>query len=454
MPLAFPYSNDDPSRTQLVAERVFTTFQRFLHVEAASGIVLMIAAAAALIWANSPYAGSYDALWHLPVSFRVGDLVVEETLHFWINDALMAFFFLVVGMEIRREIHEGALRSLRQASLPLAAALGGVVVPALIYIALNTGSEGRSGWAVPTATDIAFAVGILSLLGRAIPSNVRVLLLALAIIDDVIAVLIIAVFYSGGLDPMGFAVAGLGIAMVLGLQAIGAGSAFIYLIPGAIVWTGLLMTGAHPTLAGVVLGLMTPVRSTPLRGQPVELALRAAEELRDRPADACGDLARPLRQLRLAEREVLPPVVRVQMALHPWVAFGVMPVFALANAGVPLAVIDLSAAGPQMITLGVALGLVLGKPLGVVGASWLAVRLGWSRLPAGVTWSGICLVGLLAGIGFTMSIFIASLAFAGQQQLLDAAKLGVLLGSGIAGVAGLLWGWRLSRQGGSRLSPR
>lgn len=449
--MALHHPGRDPSRAQLLAESIFGTLDRFLHVEAASGIVLLIAAAAALLWANSSLAGSYEALWHLPVSFGIGGFAVSQPLHFWINDALMTLFFLVVGMEIRRETHEGTLRSLRQASLPLAAAFGGVAVPALIYLALNGDPVGRAGWAVPTATDIAFAVGVLSLLGRAIPANVRIFLLALAIIDDIIAVLIIAFFYSGGLDPAGFAVAGLGILMVLGLQAIGTGSAYAYVIPGAVVWAGLLMTGAHPTLAGVVLGLMTPVRPAPLREQPTELAVRAARELREMhpEMEVSGHLARPLQQLRLAQREILPPVVRVQMALHPWVAFGVMPLFALANAGVPLGGIDLSAGGPQMITIGVALALVAGKPLGVIGASWLMVRLGWSRLPPGITWPGIGLIGLLAGIGFTMSIFIASLAFA-DQRLLDAAKLGVLLGSAVAAVTGLIWGWRLKR----RLSAR
>lgn len=443
--MAPPASGRNLPRAQLLAERAVATLDRFLHVEAASGIVLLTAAAAALIWANSPFAGSYDALWHLPLSFGIGSLAVSQSLHFWINDALMTVFFLVVGMEIRREIHEGALRSLRQASLPLAAALGGVAVPALIYLALNGDPAGRAGWAVPTATDIAFAVGVLSLLGRAIPANVRVFLLALAIIDDVVAVLIIALFYSGGLDPVGFAVAGLGILMVLGLQAIGVGSAFAYVIPGAVVWSGLLVTGAHPTLSGVVLGLMTPVLPARLRQLPVEMALRAAQEVRDRSGEDSARLARPLRQLRLAQREVLPPVVRVQMALHPWVAFGVMPLFALANAGVPLGGVDLAAGGPPMVMAGVALALAAGKPIGVIGASWLMVRLGWSRLPPGVTWSGIGLIGLLAGIGFTMSIFIAMLAFA-DQPLLDAAKLGVLLGSALAALLGLAWGWRCARR--------
>jgi len=429
-------------RAQLLAERAFATLDRFLHIEAVSGIVLLIAAAIVLIWANSPLAPSYHALWHTPLSIGLGSWVFSQSLHFWINDGLMTIFFLVVGMEIRREIHEGALSNAKQAALPMAAAVGGVAVPALLYLALNGEPPRQNGWAVPTATDIAFAVGVLALLGRSIPGNVRVFLLALAIIDDIVAVLIIAFFYSGGLDYSGFAVAAAGILMVLSLQQMGIGSAYAYVVPGAVIWIGLLMTGAHPTLAGVVLGLMTPVLPVRMRERPLDVVSRIAQDLLGRDGDAARDtalLAHPLRQLRVAQRELLPPVVRVQMALHPWVAFGVMPLFALANAGVSLGGIDLSAEGPQWIVAGVALALVIGKPLGVVGVSWLMVRLGLCRLPPGVTWGGICLIGLLAGIGFTMSIFIAMLAFA-DESLLGAAKLGVLLGSLIAALLGLGWG--------------
>ncbi len=435
-------------RAQLLAERAFSTLERFLHIEAVSGAILLLAAACALIWANSPLADGYHALWHTPLSIGLGDFVFSRSLHFWINDALMTVFFLVVGMEIRREIHEGALSDPRQAALPMAAALGGVVVPALIYVALNAEPASRQGWAVPTATDIAFAVGVLALLGRSIPGNVRVFLLALAIIDDIVAVLIIAFFYSGGLQYGGFLVAILGILLVFGLQRIGVGSALAYVIPGAVVWSGLLITGAHPTLAGVALGLLTPVRSIPMREQPLDALSRAIGDLPDRktsPDPGAGQLAGPLRRLRLAQRELRPPVVRVQTALHPWVAFIVMPLFALANAGVTLAGVDLSMPGPQWVMAGVAVALVAGKTVGVIGASWLVVRLGWCRLPPGVSWGGVCLIGLLAGIGFTMSIFIAMLAFA-DEGLLAAAKLGVLVGSLTAAILGLAWGTVLIRR--------
>jgi len=432
----------------VVAQQAFATLERFLHIEAVSGVVLLLAAAIALVWANSPYAHGYHAFWHVPISVGVGDLVFSQSLHFWINDGLMTVFFLVVGMEVRREIHEGALSERSQAALPVAAAAGGVIAPAVIFLALNLDPTRSQGWAVPTATDIAFAVGVLALLGSSIPRNVRIFLLALAIIDDVIAILIIAVFYSGGLHIAGFLVAGFGILMVLGLQRIGAGSAYIYVLPGAVVWIGLLMTGAHPTLAGVVLGLMTPVRSIPMIEQPLDIVSRVATELRTHSPEEKKDaesITQPLRQLRVANREMLPPVVRVQSALHPWVAFAIMPIFALANAGVTVGGVDLSAGPASLVMWGVAVALVVGKPLGIVGITWLTVRAGWCRLPPGVSWGGIWLIGLLAGIGFTMSIFIAILAFP-DQDLLAASKLGVLLGSLAAALLGLAWGTAYARK--------
>jgi len=390
----------DLSKTKPLVTRALTALQHFLHVEAVSGVVLLVAAAAALLWANSPFAHSYHDLWNQPISFRLGGVAFARSLHFVINDALMTVFFLVVGMEIRREIHEGALSRLDQAILPVLAACGGVVVPALIYLSFNAAAGREQGWAIPTATDIAFAVGVLALLGKSIPNNVRVFLLALAIIDDIIAVLIIALFYTNGLDPGGFVLASLGLLMVLGFQWIRLGSAWAYALPAAIVWGGFLKAGVHPTLAGVVLGLMTPVRS-----------------------------ARP---------EIEPPVTRVQTALHPWVAYAIMPLFALANAGVVFTGAGLTD-GAQFVTLGVALALCAGKPIGVIGATWLAVRTGWCRLAPDVSWAGVCLIGLLAGVGFTMSIFIAMLAFT-DDKLLDAAKFGVLLGSLISVTLGLGWG--------------
>jgi len=384
----------------------------------------------------------------MPLSIGVGDFSFSQSLHFWINDALMPVFFLVVGMEVRREIHEGSLSNLRQAVLPVAAAAGGVILPALLYLSLNMDDIRQHGWAVPTATDIAFAVGLLALLGRSIPANVRVFLLALAIIDDIVAVLIIALFYSGGLDYSGFAIAGLGLLMVLALQRMGIGTAYAYIIPGVVLWVGLLKTGAHPTLAGVALGLLTPVIPIRMRERPLDMLARIAGELTGRASSAGNDMehmSAHLRELHLAQRELLPPVVRMQSILHPWVAFGIMPLFALANAGISVDGIDLSLGGAQWVAAGVMFALVVGKPVGIVGVTWLLVRLRWCALPPGVTWGGIWLIGLLAGVGFTMSMFIAMLAFT-DANLLGAAKLGVLLGSVTAAALGMIWGTCYARR--------
>ncbi|RTZ44560.1 Na+/H+ antiporter NhaA [Candidimonas sp. SYP-B2681] len=442
-----------PSRTsmpraQLFTERASSAIDRFLHIEAVSGITLLLAAAVALIWANSPAADSYHALWHTNLSFSLGSLVFSQSLHFLVNDALMTVFFLVVGMEIRREIHDGALANLKLASLPLAAALGGIAFPAVLYAAFNLEPVRLQGWAVPTATDIAFAVGVLALLGKSIPGNLRIFLLAVAIIDDIAAVIIIAVFYSGGLDHTGLIVAGFGILMVLMWQRMGVAAAWAYILPGAILWFGLLQTGAHPTLAGVVLGLMTPVFSRFAVERPLDVVKRTAVELEAFAKDdgtQARVLAASLSELRKAQREVLPPVSRVQMALHPWVAYGIMPLFALANAGVSLEGVDLNSSGAQSVVWGIVLALVVGKPAGLLSASWIAVRMGWCRLPPGVTWSGLILVGLLAGIGFTMSIFIATLAFE-DANLLNASKLAVLVASSSAAVLGLVWGFVYKRR--------
>ena len=275
----------------------------------------------------------------------------------------------------------------------------------------------------------------------------RIFLLALAIIDDIVAILIIALFYSDGLNLSGFMLAGVGIFLVLGLQQMGIGSAFAYVIPGVVLWMGLLMTGAHPTLAGVVLGMMTPVVPVRLRERPLDMLARIARDLTGRGTSTCDDteqMCAQLRKLRLAQRELLPPVVRVQTALHPWVAFGIMPIFALANAGITLDGIDLAVGGAQWVMWGVIAGLVLGKPLGIVGMTWLMVRLGLCTLPAGVSWAGIWLLGLFAGVGFTMSIFIGMLAFS-DPNLLGAAKLGVLLGSLVAALMGMVFGAILVR---------
>ncbi|MGJ5180284.1 Na+/H+ antiporter NhaA [Bradyrhizobium oligotrophicum] len=432
---------DDLSQARPLTEKVLTRLRRLLHGEAVSGVMLLVATAAALIWANSPFAHGYHAFWNVPFAVGFGDHVFSRSLHFWVNDVLMTIFFLVVGVEIRREVHEGSLSRFDQAILPMIAAIGGVVIPALIYLSLNSDPAHRQGWAVPTATDIAFAVGVLALLGRRIPVNVRVFLLTLATVDDVIGVLIIAVFYTPDLQLGGFGLASIGILAAIGLRRISIGFALLYVTSGVLIWIGFLIAGIHPALAGVVLAFMTPARARAMREPLLESASRAIAHLQSGGVAEASDLQllqQHLRDLRVAHREILSPVSRVQMAMRPWVAYGVMPIFALTNAGVSLNGAELAADGRPLMT-SIALALVVGKPVGVVGATWLAVRTGWCRLAPGISPGGVCLIGLLAGVGFTMSFFTSMLAFSGQE-LLQAAKQGVLLGSSIAATLGLAWG--------------
>ncbi len=448
----FPAPSNHIPALQTAAERASAGFSRMLHIESMSGIVLLIAAAVALLWANSPWAQSYFDTWHAPLSLTLGPWTVNTDLHFVVNDVLMTIFFLVVGMEIRREMHNGALSSLSQASLPVVAAVGGVVVPALIYVAIAAGdTELLNGWAIPTATDIAFAVGVLALLGKSIPGPLRIFLLALAIIDDIVAVLIIAFFYSGGLDYSGFGIAFVGLLLVLLFNRMGVASAWLYVFPGAVLWFGLLQTGAHPTLAGVVLGLMTPVAMRPAPRHHLEAAQQALSRVQVHARSGSFDAHVLYEELHIAtraQRDLLPPVFRLPMMLHPWVAFAVMPVFALANAGVQFGGVDLSAVGPATVASGIMLALLLGKPVGVFLATFLAVKTGLCQLPQGVTWPGVLLVGLLAGIGFTMAIFVGGLAFT-DPQLLAAAKMGILGASAAAAIAGLSYGFVMRKRLGA-----
>ncbi|CAF25807.1 Na(+)/H(+) antiporter nhaA [Bartonella quintana JK 73] len=433
-------SNRLPNRASLVTNRAFSALEGFLHVEAFSGIVLLLAAAAALIFANSQYASVYESLWHTPLGFNFGHFTLSWDLHFWVNDALMTVFFLVAGMEIRREIHEGALADFKQAILPIVSAIGGVCFPALIYLSFNFNSEHTHGWAVPTATDIAFALGILALLGKKIPANLHVILLSLAIIDDIIAVLIIAFFYSTNIDPSGLAIAIAGIALVLFFQWIGLASAWLYILPGAIIWWGLMITGVHPSLTGVILGMMTPVFPTRTLVAPLTILSNAMQILQEKNIKTdLHHISTALKKMRKGQRDMIAPVIRVQKTLHPWVAYGVMPIFAFANAGVSFANFDLSSHESFLVVLSVVIGLFIGKPLGIITASYLAVKSGLCRLPPHMTWTGILLIGFLAGIGFTMSIFVSMLAFK-DIVLLDSAKIGVLCGSGLSALAGLGYG--------------
>jgi NhaA family Na+:H+ antiporter len=422
-------------------QRILAPVERFLAIEASSGIVLIIAAAAALIWANSPWRGVYLDIWHTPIGFQFGAAVFTKDLHFWINDGLMTVFFFIVGLEIRREIQAGELSSLRRAALPLAAALGGMVVPALIFIAINWGRSSSTGWAIPMATDIAFAVGVLALLGKRVTPALRILLLALAVIDDVGAIFVIAVFYSSDLAVLGFVLLGLGILGVLMLQMLGVRASPAYLIPALVAWGGAYAAGIHPTLAGVIVGLMTP--STSWFG-PERFLEQTEARIRSLRRSGITDdraLLPHLATLRVANREAVSPVERLQHVLHPWVAFGVMPLFAFANAGVALGAVSFQG-DAVWVFLGVSLGLLLGKPVGIISLSWLSTRLGTAALPSSSGWAEISIIGMVGGIGFTMALFIAQLAFP-AGPLLEAAKLAILCGSGAAAAGSLIVGRRV-----------
>jgi NhaA family Na+:H+ antiporter len=423
-----------------LAQSVAQPLERFMHIQASSGLVLLATAIVALVWANSPWHQSYEALWHTRFTIGLGEWVFERDLHFWINDFLMAVFFLVVGLEIKRELAEGALSEWKRAALPMAAALGGMVVPALLYFSLNTSGPSQSGWGVPMATDIAFAVGILTLLGKRVPATLRVLLLAIAIVDDIGAIIVIAVFYSAGIDLSALAWVGGGILGLFVLHAIGIRPGFIYAIPGIVLWAGMLKLGVHPTIAGVIIGFMTPVK--PWFGKEGFLteARTALDDFQARVSrhDHDDELLKPLGKLARARREALSPAKRIEANLHPYVAFGIMPLFALANAGVNVGGVELGETTSMAVFLGVTLGLVVGKPLGIVGVSWLSTRLGLCSLPDGVRWSGLFVVGAAGGIGFTMAIFIGELAF--TEALLPVAKIGVLFGTLAASLLALAGG--------------
>lgn len=412
-----------------LARLVARPLREFLRVEAAGSILLLLAAAAALLWANSPWASSYDALWHTHLTLDVGPLHLDESLQHWVNDALMVIFFFVVGLEIKYELVNGDLRDPRTAALPIVAAVGGMVVPAGLYLALNPpGSDGSAGWGIPMATDIAFAVGVLGVLGRRIPSAARLFLLTLAIVDDIGAILVIAVFYTSDLSMTWLAIALGLLALMVAARVLRVWSVVVYAVLGVGVWFALLESGVHATLAGVAIGLLAPAK--PLLEEEVarEYATRA---LRDRHLNP-DELAR----LRFLLKESVSVVERLISSLHPLSAYVVLPIFALANAGVELGAIGEVFTEP--VGLGIVLGLVLGKPVGILLTSFVAVRLGIAKLPEGTSWSMVTGLGAVAGIGFTVSIFIAGLSFPGADLLTEEAKIAILLASLIAAVVGVV----------------
>jgi NhaA family Na+:H+ antiporter len=432
------------------AERLILPFQRFAQAEAASGVVLIACALVALVWANSPAGPGYFSLWNTPVVIELGPYRTAESLGHWINDGLMVVFFLMVGLEIKREILSGELASPRRAALPLAAAVGGMIVPALIFAALNDGGTGQRGWGVPMATDIAFAMGVLALVGKRAPLGLKVFLAAVAIVDDLGAVLVIALFYSDHLKLAPLAAVGGLLVVLIVLNVTHVRRPLVYLLVGVALWTAVLQSGVHATIAGVLLALAIPDRRridaagfvAVARAQVDRLARRAPA---DRATALGADELESVETLEKACEAVQTPLRRLEHALVPWVAWVIMPLFALANAGVAVGRDGLALAARSPISLGVLLGLIVGKPTGVMAFSWLSVRLRAAELPEEVSWRALFGACLLCGIGFTMALFIADLAF-DDAQLLDAAKIGVLAGSFAAAILGLTW---LVRQPGT-----
>jgi NhaA family Na+:H+ antiporter len=431
-----------------LVERVLAPFQRFTQAEAAGGLVLLFNAILALAWANSPWGESYHHLWETKLTIGVPGFGLTESLHHWINDGLMAVFFFVVGLEIKREILVGELASVRQAALPLFAAVGGMIVPALVFTSFTLGTPDVRGWGVPMATDIAFALGIAALLGSRVPTSLKVFLAALAIVDDIGAVLVIALFYTASIQAMALLVAGVVLVLLVGLNVAGVRSSLPYFLLGAVLWVAFLKSGVHATISGVLLALTIPA-STRISGP--EFLHEALTHITDFDRACENDPAEfsttqrhqePIFALEDTTQRAQSPLLRLEHKLHGVVAFLIMPIFALANAGVAFTG-GVGDAVTDRAVLGIIFGLVIGKPLGIVLFSWLAVRFKLADLPFGASWRHVLGMGALGGIGFTMALFIAALAF-GEGDKLEAAKLGILAGSLIAGIAG----WLLLRRSG------
>ena len=424
-----------------VYRRVFQTAQAFMQVEAAGGVVMMIAAVVALVWANSPWWESYFDFWHTPVIVEAEIFDIHLDLREWVNDALMVIFFFVVGLEIKRELVHGELSNVRRALLPAAGAIGGMAAPALIYTFINAGGEGSHGWGVPMATDIAFAIGVLSLLSRRVPFSLKVFLLALAIADDIGAILVIAVFYTSDMNFLALGLAGVTLAVIAIMNRSGVRTINVYVAAGAVLWLLTLQSGIHATISGVILGLLAPAsyfynpKTFAESAQDLLDRLRLAEE-----AGAEDVKASILAQMEDLTQGTEAPLERLERALHRWVSFGIVPLFALANAGVHVTGETAEAAISSPVSQGVFFGLLLGKPLGIFLVTWLAVKLRICEMPRGSTWPQVWSIGMLGGIGFTVALLITDLGFE-RELLIDEAKLGVLTASVAAAIGGLVFLW-------------
>lgn len=423
--------------------KIQADFASFLHLEVTGSLFLLAAAIIALILANSGFADAYHEFWEIEVGFDIGGWEFSETLLHWIDDGLMALFFFVVGLEIKREVIVGELSTLRKAALPILAAVGGMALPALIYLAVTFGGEGQSGWGIPMATDIAFALGVLALLGSRIPAALKVFLTALAIADDIGAILVIALFYTEQIN-FTWLLIGLGLLVLLILFNIfDIDNPTPYLIVASVIWFAFLHSGVHATIAGVLVAFTIPAKS---RTEPVafvEWARRKLDEIEEVDVPGSHVLEDATQQncaleIREAATHTAAPLQRLEQLMHPFTTFIVLPLFALANAGVTLTGYDLGEILLEPVTVGVFLGLLVGKPLGVFSFAWLTVRLGLADLPSGIRWPHIVGAGILAGIGFTMSLFVSNLAFRGTLLRAE-AKLSILITSLAAGVLGYLY---------------
>lgn len=434
--IRLPPNTDFTGLPEQLINRLTKPVVRFLRIEAAGGAVLLLATLLALGLSNSPWALTYEELWKTPLALHIGPAEYGRSAREWINDGLMTLFFFLVAIELKRELVLGELRAPRAAALSIAGALGGMIAPASIYLLLQWGQPAEHGWGTVMATDTAFVVGVLALLGTRIPHSLRIFMLSLAIVDDIGAILVVAIAYTSDVSWSAVALAGLGVACVVGMARAGIRGFPLYFLIGGCTWVAVDASGIHGTVAGVILGLLTPAR----RWVNPQRLYGILGQVIAHPETDSGSKATPdrdsLQVAEVAARESLSPVERLEIALHPWVGFIIIPLFALANAGLPLSFEDLE----HSVSVAVIAGLVIGKPVGIFAFTWLAVRTGVAARPAELDWKLMAGAGLLAGIGFTMSLFIAELAFV--SSLVDSAKFGVFSASALSALMGvilLLW---------------
>lgn len=424
-------------------EILLKPINEFLHQEASGGILLIIFTVIALVWANTAFAQTYHDLWHTNLVVSLGSiLTLDYSIHHWINDGLMAIFFFTVGLEIKRELLVGELSSVQKASLPIAGALGGMIVPAILYTIFNAGGEGARGWGIPMATDIAFVVGIMALLGPRVPLTLKIFVLALAIADDIGAVLVIAIFYTAEISTTALIIAAIVLVILITLNRLGTKSLIPYTILGIILWLAFLKSGVHATIAGVLLAFTIPAVSrydTNKFSEKVKQLIKNFDATGDHWKNVLNNSERQHDVLAIEEscEKILTPLQRFEHSLHPWVSFFIIPIFALANAGVTLADLDILDSLLSPVSLGIIVGLFIGKQVGIFAFSFIAVKLKIASLPDGVNWKNLYGAGILAGIGFTMSLFIAGLAF-NISELLDLSKIGILTGSLLSGIVGFV----------------